>query len=208
MNLSELKLKITSFLSNIKPVYLFVIIGVIVILQVVWAYRTLTASNPSINQVPKNTQSSPQKVLNVISLATPRSEYKIGEKIPVAINIISDKSTAGTDLIIKYDPNLLTVVTNSNNTPMIAGTIYDDYPVNKVDAKLGLITVSGITNNVNGIVSRGVFGIVIFQAKAAGVARVFFDFTKGATNDTNIIENQTAKDILEEVSSLDLKIVP
>lgn len=208
MNLSELKFKIISFFGNIKPVYLFVIIGVIIILQVIWAYRTLNVSNSVSNPVSKNVQPIQPKALNIISLGVPKSEFKIGEKIPVTVNIKSNKNTAGADLIIKYDPNLLTVVTNSGNIPMITGTIYDDYPVNKIDGKIGLITVSGITNNMNGVIPKGVFGTIIFQTKAVGTARVFFDFTKSATNDTNIIENQTASDVLEEVSNLDLKIIP
>lgn len=208
MNLSKLKLKIISFLSNIKPVYLFIIIGLVIIIEAIWAYKTLIALNsiPKPNSVPINTQSVQKKVLNIIALTVSKNEFKVGESIPVTINVASNKNTAGADLIIKYDPNLLSVVTDTVKAPVAVGTIYDDYPVNKIDEKTGLITVSGITNNLNGIIPKGVFGTIIFQAKAAGVARIFFDFSKGATNDTNIIENQTARDVLEEVSNIDIKI--
>lgn len=208
MNLSAIKLKIISFLKSIKPIYLAILIGLIIIIQIIWAYRTLVASGIKLNQTNTVIQPAPKIASNVISLAASKNEFKVGEIIPVAINIKSNQTTAGTDLIIKYDPNLLTVVTNGAKAPVAVGTIYENYPVNNIDEKTGLITVSGITNQLRGVVPKGIFGTIIFQAKAVGTARVFFDFTKGATNDTNIIENQTASDILEEVLNLDLKIIP
>lgn len=208
MDLSKIKSNIIFLLKNIKPVYYFIIIGLVIIIEAVWAYKTLVVLNPASNSASIKAQPALKKPLNVISLITPKNEIKVGEKIPITINISSNKNTAGTDLIIKYDPNLLTVVAGPDNAPIAVGTIYNDYPVNKVDNKTGLITVSGITGNINGVIPKGIFGTIVFQGKAAGTARIFFDFTKDATNDTNIIESQTAKDILEEVINLNLIITP
>lgn len=208
MNLSDIKFKITSFFGNIKTIHIVIVAGLIILIQAIWAYQVITTSSPGSVQPSAAPPSSQNKVQNSVSLVTARNDFKVGEKIPVIINAESTKKTAGMDLILKYDPNLLSVVTNASKTPMTVGTIYSDYPVNKVDEKLGLVTVSGITNETAGVVPKGVFGTIVFQAKAAGNPKIFLEFTKGSTNDTNIIENQTASDILDSVKNLDLKITP
>lgn len=206
MNLSEIKNKITAFLKNIKPVYLIIIIVLILIIEIIWAFKTMNNFNPLVAQtLPQPTK---KVILNVISLNTDKNDYKIGEKIPVSINVSSNKNIAGADLIIKYDPNLLSIVTNADKTPVAVGAIFDDYPVNMVDEKNGVITISGTAGNTAGVIPKGVFGTIVFQGKAVGKAKVFLDFVKNSTNDTNLIENQSAQDVLEEVKNLDLKITP
>lgn len=208
MNLSDIKLKVILLLRNIKTIHVVIFVGMIIIVQGIWAYQTIITSSPESEQPRTQLSSSQNKISNVVSLVTAKNEFKVGEKISVTVNIESNRKTAGGDLILKYDPNLLSVVITTDKTPVIVGTIYGDYPVNKVDEKSGLITVSGITNEATGVIPKGVFGTILFQAKAAGNAKIFLEFTKGNTNDTNLIENQTANDILEAVRNLDLKITP
>lgn len=208
MNLSDIKLKIASFFGNIKTIHIVIVVGLIILIQAIWAYQVITTSSSGSVQSVVTTSPSQNKVPNTVSLGTARNDFKVGEKIPVTVNVESTKKTAGMDLILKYDPNLLSVVSNASKTPMTVGTIYSDYPINKVDEKLGLVTVSGITNETTDVTPRGVFGTIVFQAKAAGNPKIFLEFTKGSTNDTNIIENQTAGDILDSVKNLDLKITP
>lgn len=208
MNLSDIKVKITSLFSNIKIIHIVIIIGLIILIQGIWAYQTVTTLSTTSEKPQVVTSSNQNKISNIVSLVTAKNEFKVGEKIPVTINVESNKKTAGMDIILKYDPNLLAIVVTISKTPVAVGTIYEEYPVNNVDQKLGLVTVSGITNEVTGVIPQGIFGTIIFQAKAAGNAKIFLEFAKGNTNDTNLIENQTAKDILEEVRNLDLKITP
>jgi hypothetical protein len=210
MNLSSLKQNIVSFFSNIRPIHLIIFIVLIIIIQIIWAYKTLSPSGINLTKAQPTIAVSPaqEKSLNIISLISPKIEYKVGEKIPVTINITSDKATAGTDLIIKYDPNLLTIVQSDTKIPVAVGTLFGEYPVNKVDEGLGLITVSGITSQLAGVMPKGAFGTIVFQGKAAGNPKIFLEFTKNSTNDTNLIENKTATDILDKVNNLDLKITP
>lgn len=208
MNLSDIKLKVISLLKNIKTIHVVIFVGLVILVQAIWAYQTIITLSSESEQPRAITKSTQNKISNVISLVTAKNEFKVGEKIPVTVNIESNKKTAGLDLILKYDPNLLSIITTIAKTPVVVGTIYEDYPVNKVDEKSGLIIVSGITNEATGVSPKGVFGTIVFQAKAAGNAKIFLEFTKGSTNDTNLIENQTANDILEEVRNLDLRITP
>lgn len=208
MNLSAIKLKIVSFFKKINVVYLIILIVLVIIFEVVWAYKTLNGLGSSAVKLSGNVQTPVKTPLNVISLNSAKNNYKIGEKIPITVDITSNKNIAGADLIIKYDPNLLTVMTNSDKTPVSVGTLFTDYPVNTVDEKIGMITISGITNKTTGLVPKGVFGTITFQGKAVGSPKVFLEFMKGLTNDTNLIENQSAQDVLEEVKNLDLRITP
>ena len=208
MDLSAIKLRLISFFQNFKIIYLAAAVLLIIIVEVAWAYRTLS-SKGSLNITVQNIAQTPlQTAQNIISLNTDKKEYKVGEKILVSINILSNKNTAGTDLIIKYDPNLLAVVTNTAKIPVATGAIYDDYPVYQADEENGIMTISGTTSKTTGVIPNGVFGTITFQGKAVGNARVFLEFAKNATNDTNLIENQSAQDVLEEVKNLDLKITP
>lgn len=205
--LSSIKTKIILLLSNIKPIYLIILIVLIIVIEAVWAYRTIIKTNQSISS--QSTISFQQgKTFNVISLIAPKTQIKINEIIPVGINIESNKITVGVDIIIHYDPNLLSLVPNSTKNPITLGNLYDEYPINQVDEKNGIIIVSGITSKTEGVTPQGLFGTVLFQAKAAGNAKIFLEFTKNKTNDTNIIEKKTSTDILEQVNNLDIKIIP
>ncbi|MFA5933358.1 MAG: cohesin domain-containing protein [Microgenomates group bacterium] len=173
----------------------------------VWAYQAINKQNQNQPTATSTSTSVAQTGnSNTISLTSPKTQFKIGEVVPIGINIDSNKMTAGADLIIHYDANLLSLASNASKTPVSLGNLYDEYPINSVDEKNGVITVSGITNKVGGVVPKGLFGTIIFQAKAAGKAKIFLEFAPKRTNDTNLIDSKTSDDVLEEVKNLDITI--
>lgn len=180
---------------------LFIILGVIIALEVAWAGWTLfkgTSPTPGISK--QQAFVSPKSA--EVTLTSDRTSLKVGEKATVSINLSSDIYTDGADLIVTYDPKLLSA------KPAILGTLYSDYPQNALEDELGRISISGITGQRRGVLANGLFGTIEFSAKAKGVAKVVVDFTPGATGDSNITESGTGKDILEKVSSLELEILP
>ena len=179
---------------------IFIVLGVIIGLEVIWAGWSLFKSSQVTQTSPVANQSQVQQT--AITLSSAKSEYKVGEQIVVDINISSAKQVDGADLIITYDPKMLTA------KPATPGTIFSDYPQNTVDANLGKVSISGITAQPGGVVPDGEFGKVTFVAKAAGTTKIAFDFTAGQTGDTNVSETGTGKDILEEVSELEINILP
>lgn len=191
---------------KITLIHVFIVVGLIIAAEVIWVYRSLILPN---NQKTSGVANTVQKIqiVNKISLTTPKNEVKVGDAIPVTINIEANKQTAGVDLVMRFDPNLL-AISDAVKPPVTVGNIYTDYPINKLDGKQGIILVSGITSNTAGIIPKGVFGTILFKAKAAGNAKIFLEFSKGSTVDTNITENKTAKDVLEEVDNLNLVIKP
>lgn len=179
---------------------LFIVLGVVIAAEIIWAGWSFFKPISSVPQVAEQQAATVQPKPTTVTLTSDKTTLKVGESVTVAINLSSDKKTDGADLIITYDPKLLSV------KPVIVGTIYSDYPQNVVDDSLGRITVSGITGQRGGVLANGLFGSVEFSAKAPGVAKISLDFTSGATGDSNVTQSGTGKDILEKVNSLELKI--
>lgn len=173
-------------------------LGVIIGLEVIWAGWFLSAQPASTTPV----TDQPQLQQTAITLSSSKTEYKVGEQISISINISSSKRVDGADLIITYNPKVLTA------KPAILGTIFSDYPQNTVDATLGKVSISGITAEPGGVRPEGNFATLNLVAKSAGVARIALDFTPGQTGDTNVSETGTGKDILEKVNELEINILP
>lgn len=187
---------------------IFIVVAVVIVAELVWVYRSLGPIAPVVpapKVLPQTTKavSSP----STISLKTSTSLVKVGERVVVSVDMASSKATDGTDLVILYDPKLLSVVPVAGKQVMKVNSLYSDYPVNSDDGN-GRITVSGISTQSGGVVPKGVFGTLTFQAKGAGVAKISLDFTPDSTTDSNIIEARSANDILSSVENLEVRITP
>lgn len=175
---------------------IFIALGVVIALEIIWAGFTLLKPAPGVEPPPALSQTS------TISLQSSQTNFKVGEKITVEINLSSGKKVDGADILINYDPKILSA------KPVTAGGVFSDFPTNKVDENLGRITVSGITDKSGGVLANGLLGSVEFVAKASGATQISLEFTPGSTSDSNLTESGTGKDILEEVSDLELTILP
>lgn len=197
--------------NNQKPNLLtkrniFIVLGLIILAEVLWAGWTLMRPTPPPAHL---TAPVAKPKPTTITLTTPVKTIKIGEEITVTINISSKKITDGTDLLITYDPKLLTVETvGAKREPVLAGTIYSDYPFNSVDQTPGRIQVSGITDDPAGVLADGLFGSVVFKGKEAGTTRISILHQVGSTADSNVTESGTGKDVLDKVEDLEVTILP
>lgn len=170
-------------------------LGLIVAAEIIWAGLTLLKPPP-----PSTRVSEVLPKITTVSLQAPKTNLQVGEKVTVNINLSSSSRVDGADLLINYDPKILSA------QPVVAGVIFRDFPVSKVDEKLGRITVSGITDTSGGVLADGLFGSVDFVTKAEGKAGISLEFSPGQTTDSNVIETGTGKDILEKVNNLELTI--
>lgn len=186
---------------------IFIALGLVIVLEIIWAGSTLfkEAAKPS-PTIPAQTVAHKP---TAVSLSTSKTQLKVGEKLTVSINLSSDKKTDGTDLIITFDPKLLSVETVAQSkSPVIAGNIYSDYPLNSLDQTGGRITVSGITDTPSGVLADGLFGSIVIVGKAPGFTKISLEFSPGSTADSNVTESGTGKDVLEKVSDLEVNISP
>ena len=190
--------------SLINKKNILILLGAVVVAELLWAGWTISQTNKQINQTPPAV-STP--ISSQIGLSSDKTAVKEGEQFTVSANILSDQATDGVDLIINYDPKLISVVqVGETNAPVILGSLYNDYPINTLDSKAGKITVSGISTQTDGIKPNGLFGSIIFKAESSGQALISLDFEAGSTVDTNIIEKGTGEDNLEKVNSLEINI--
>lgn len=191
---------------------LFIVLGLVIVGEVIWAVSNFVPaglSSKSQNPATANKNIVTPPASAQVNLSADKVSVKVGDKITVAINVSANKLTDGTDLIIVYDPTILTVDTqNDRKVPVITGQIYGDYPVNSVDQTKGLITVSGIVITPGGVTTNGIFGTINLVAKAPGTATLKLEFSKGSTADTNVTETGTGKDILDSVQDLTINIAP
>lgn len=190
---------------------IFIVAGIVVLIEVIWSVWVLTKPSPLgvpivENPISKNTQVVESKI-TTLSLLPDKASLKKGEKLSVNINASSIVNSIGVDLVISYDPKLLTVSTTKAG-PVKTGTIFKDYPLNRLDDKNGKITISGITDVKDGVLAEGLFGSIDFVAKASGKAMISLDFTPGNTADSNITDVKTGKDVLQKVENTQIEILP
>lgn len=192
------------YLSSLKTSYkiIIAIIVLALIVEVVWVIgfsKSYTLNSTNFTQVGKSA---------TFSLETGEASTRVGSQVVVSVNLSSNSLTDGADLIVTYDPTYLKVNTDVQKSPLKIGSLYDSYPYNVVDEKIGKIAVSGITTKSGGILGNGLFGTLTFSTLKAGQTEIKIDFTKGSTTDSNVTENSTAKDLLSEVKNLKVNIVP
>lgn len=139
-----------------------------------------------------------------LSIIVPQLSYKVGDTIPVELRLTTEGYTsAGTDLILNYDPKLL----EASAGAFVQGPIYTDYPFINIDTKSGVINASGVASvSQKGFKGKGVFGTVNFKAKANGKTTLTIDFKANSINKTNVIDAGTTQNILDQVSPLELEI--
>ncbi len=189
---------------------ILVILGLVLVLEIAWAAFTLLkpqSQSPTISHSQPEESSAPVVQETSIVLESASSTVKVGDSVKVDIQMQSEVSTDGTDLIINYDPAYLTLVPTSNGSSVELGSLYTEYPVNKTEVP-GKITVSGISSRDGGMVPNGLFGTINFKAKAAGKTQVEIDFQSNDTKESNVIAAGEGKDVLTEVTDLNLEILP
>lgn len=130
--------------------------------------------------------------------------YRSGDGILVNIRLDTGGHTVdAVDSVVHFDATLL----EATGSGIIKGTIFDQYPLTRVDNTKGEVRVSGISSeDKGGFNGAGIFATLLFRAKGTGEAVLTSDFRKGATDDSNVMEFKTTNDILEGVNDLSLTI--
>lgn len=193
----KIKFSIRKFIT---PKNIFLSLGVILLIEVIFAVKTLTAPTPPPATPPK---AGVQSKAGEISLNVSKTSFQVAETVPVLVLVdTGDHQVAGVDLIVHFDPKIL----EATSADLVKGKIFDDYPAVSVDANKGLISISGIASLQNNFKGKGLFATLNLKAKAAGKASVTIDFQKGSTTDSNLVEASSSQDVLERVVNLELVV--
>lgn len=203
--------------SRFPKKILLVIGGLIVVAELIWASYMLLGNQSQNYQkdtaqivtepTPQPSQ-TPVSQTAIVTLNAVQNVVKIGEILTVDILIDSSAKTDGSDLVIQYDPALLSVELTPQKTPVKVDTIYTDYPINTIDTKTGKITVAGVSLTEGGVETKGKFGSVTFKARKAGEANIALGFVLDSTVDSNVTSTGDGKDILTEVKNAKVVIQP
>lgn len=181
------------------PRLIFLILGAIIVAEAYFVIGALRSTPPP----PRRLQVRPIGDARLV-LVSNKKEYKVGEFVQVQIRLdTGGHATNGTDVILKYDPEIF----EASKSSVTTGKIYDDYPVADADPKAGSIKISGISN----VASKGFNGVGILanlnlKAKSLGSGNISFEFKQGSTTDSNVIKLKTAEDILGKVTNLEVSI--
>lgn len=189
--------------------------GILVILVLVavgvrlWSGRKLenTANTTQTNQTNNTGKAVPTaakpKPPGKISLESSASSVKAGESIDVAIFLEAPgKKLDGADVILRFDPDILSAVGFSE------GTIFKLYPRKDIDNQLGVVKVTGLDMTSDAPLSKEkiIFGKVQFTGVKAGSAQISFDFTSGSTSVTTMTESLTSNNLLGEAKGMTVKV--
>lgn len=185
------------------PKTIFIVLGIAAVVEIIFGIRSLISPMPSSSS--PTTTNSQTITAGKIVLVSRRSEYKVGNTVPVFIRIYTgNHQTTGSDVILHFDPKVLEA---TSSAALLKGKIYSEYPKLEVDPKLGLIIISGISGlnkpNFSGI---GVLSTINFKAKTVGKTNLTLDFKPGSTTDSNVTDATSGKDILGSVTNLTLTI--
>lgn len=195
---SEIKLDPKSLFKRSFLKILFIVLGAIIIGELIWGVRSIISSQnafiPSISELSEGS----------IVVDSPKVNYQVGEAVPITIRVATGgKLTDAADLILKYDPKVLSLVSSD----IKIGQIYKDYPVADNDQSLGEVKVSGITPPAEtGFGGIGELASLQFKALSSGKTVVSVDFQKDSTIDSNIVEANTTHDMLVAVYNKELFI--
>lgn len=120
-----------------------------------------------------------------LSLQTEKPKLKLGQTATVAIVLSGGEDTLGTDLVLRYDPRMLTAqkVTNSSLYPT-----YNPSLERRIDPAQGIITLSGSGGTGQPVAAQGEFATVVFEPIKTGKTAVYIDYEPGATNKSGILD--------------------
>ncbi len=188
--------RLTNF-KKLLPKLLFIIFGIIIIIEIIFSVRKLIAKDNLANN-----SSRPGATLGgIILLLTQNKSVKVGEEVNVNIGITSGKyNIYGADVLFSYDPTILAPSTPSFEK----GAGFSDYPV--IEIKDGNVRISAIGNPGKDKGVLGKFGVVHFKAISSGRTSLKVNFTPGSTTDSNITDSDSNKDIIEKVVNLDIEV--
>lgn len=128
----------------------------------------------------------------LLFLSPSERQLPVGEKFQADVVLSTvEKSVIGIDVILKYDSEKLEVL------EIIPGQVFDFYP--RLEKENGQIFISAVNHQEKVFSGQGILAQLTLQGKAAGEAKLKFDFTPGETTDSNVALENSQKDALEEV---------
>lgn len=141
---------------------------------------------------------------NVVYLAAEKESYQKDEDIIVNVSFAAPgKKIFGTDLVMLFDPELIT----TNVESIEKGTFFANFPRITVDEENGIVKISGYQGNETELgADRNDIVNIKFKAVKSGRGKIELTFIKGETNATTLVEEATSQNILEKIENFNFEI--
>lgn len=133
-----------------------------------------------------------------LALSPSAGSFALGTPFDVGIYLNTNGAKVdGVDVKLIYEPAKLEA---QQITPVTS--IFPDFPTKRIDAAASKITISATATAGSPYSNTTPTKIasITFKPLTSGTTTVKFDFTPGATTDSNVVENQTNLDILTSVT--------
>lgn len=185
--------------SNKLPKIIFGLFGIILIIELIFAIKTLTAPAPPLTTINK-IKSYGEKII----LQTNNLNPKVSDIVPVELWLSSDKLVSGADVILKFDTKYFS---SSGSADIKKGEIFKEYPLLSINSQKGEVRLSGIAvSSSDTFKGMGLLGTVNLRVKNVGVTNISVDFELNKSDDSNIAGVSSGEDMLQEVKNLNLTI--
>lgn len=185
--------------NNKLPKIIFGLFGIILIIELIFAIKTLTAPAPPLATINK-IKSYGEKII----LQTNNLNPKVSDIVPVEVWLASDKLVSGADVILKFD---IKYFSSSGSGDLKKGEIFNEYPLFNMNAQKGEVKLSGIASSTkDNFKGMGLFATINLKAKSVGATKISVDFEPNKSEDSNIAGVESGEDMLQEVKNLEITI--
>ena len=151
---------------------------------------------------------SQPSILGRLSLSPNQGKFKVGEKFSVGIILESkDYPVNGTDVILNFDPTLLTIEEKGVQTT----SVFPLYPRNWVNKEKGEVILTGLATAPaeNPFGGPQTLGFLTFRGLKQGLAQVSIVHSqKEGSPSSTIIKAKGSENILSEVKGGTYEILP
>ncbi len=119
-----------------------------------------------------------------LTLTSDKTTVKPGEQVMVTVFLSGNEPTFGTDVIVNYDPQLLTV---QQITPTSLYPSYQPEEIMNILQTPGIITLSGSSSLESPVPAEGIFATISFTAQKTGTLKIGFQFDQSSTTKSGVI---------------------
>ena len=165
---------------------------ILLALEIVWAAGYLGIFKIK-KGVKISSETRPAETVS-FSLSPVEGEFAVGDEFETAILLSTNqKKIIGADAILKFDPEKLAV------QEILPSEVFSIYPLKGVQE--GKIFISAVLEPGKSFSGEGSLAKIRLKGLIPGQASLNFDFVPGRTDDSNIAEFGTSKDLLAKIKN-------
>lgn len=161
--------------------------------------KPITISEPAGNKtkIPENSYAGQMRFNNI-----PKS-IKVGTEFEITVDFSADgKALDGADAIIRFDKSRIEMVEITD------GEYFQLYPRKTIDNENGVVKVTAFQSRDDKPIKNQITLFTLkLKAKKAGTTPLTFDYIKGKTNLSTVVDKATSQNILGSIKNTEIVAV-